>query len=168
MSTSTTTQNQIDQTVTLVLNSWISRNKAVSDFFNQYPNEKYLKEVAPGKNRAIYLLGHLIAANDGMLPLFGLGERIYPELELIFSKSPDKAVDSIPTVAELKQQWMDTNDTILKKFKELSSEAWLDRHTAVSSEDFIKEPHRNKLNVLIGRTNHMSYHLGQLNFLPAN
>jgi len=33
---------------------------------------------------------------------------------------------------------------------------------AVSDEDFSKEPHRNKLNVIINRTNHMSYHLGQL------
>jgi hypothetical protein len=32
----------------------------------------------------------------------------------------------------------------------------------VSPEDFAKEPHRNRLNVLISRTNHMANHIGQL------
>jgi hypothetical protein len=45
---------------------------------------------------------------------------------------------------------------------------WLGRHTAVSEEDFQKEKHRNKLNVLISRTNHAGYHLGQLVYLKEN
>ena len=32
-------------------------------------------------------------------------------------------------------------------------------------EDFIKEPHRNKLNVLLTRTTHLAYHAGQLALL---
>jgi hypothetical protein len=32
----------------------------------------------------------------------------------------------------------------------------------MTEEDFEKEPGRNKLSVLINRTNHMAYHLGQL------
>lgn len=39
------------------------------------------------------------------------------------------------------------------------------KHSAVSEEDFAKEPHRNKLNLLLNRTNHLSYHHGQLVFL---
>jgi hypothetical protein len=42
---------------------------------------------------------------------------------------------------------------------------WFNRHTVVSEADFEKEPHRNKLNLLINRTNHLSYHLGQLIYL---
>jgi len=38
---------------------------------------------------------------------------------------------------------------------------WFAKHSAVSAEDFAKEPHRNKLNILVNRTNHHSYHLGQ-------
>jgi len=45
---------------------------------------------------------------------------------------------------------------------------WFTRHTSVSEEDFIKEPHRNKLNVLITRATHQSYHLGQLIYLKRN
>ncbi len=32
----------------------------------------------------------------------------------------------------------------------------------VSDEDFEKEPHRNKLNIIVTRTSHLSYHTGQL------
>jgi len=35
------------------------------------------------------------------------------------------------------------------------------RHTAVSEEDFEREPHRNRFTVLLGRTTHLAYHLGQ-------
>ena len=47
----------------------------------------------------------------------------------------------------------------------LSGEGWLERHTAVSAEAFEKEPHRNKLNIIVSRSHHMAYHLGQLALL---
>lgn len=48
---------------------------------------------------------------------------------------------------------------------ELSPADWFAKHTAVSDEDFAKEPHRNRLNVLLSRTIHQSNHLGQLSLL---
>ena len=36
---------------------------------------------------------------------------------------------------------------------------------ATIEEDFIKEPHRNKLNIILTRTTHLSYHTGQLALL---
>jgi hypothetical protein len=42
---------------------------------------------------------------------------------------------------------------------------WFTRHNNVSAADFANEPHRNKLNIIINRTNHTSYHLGQLVYL---
>jgi hypothetical protein len=47
----------------------------------------------------------------------------------------------------------------------MTAEQWLEKHTSVSDEDFAKEPHRNKLSVLISRTNHLANHIGQLLFL---
>jgi hypothetical protein len=38
---------------------------------------------------------------------------------------------------------------------------WLQRHTAVSEEDFAKDTSRNRFAILLSRTNHLSYHLGQ-------
>jgi len=34
-----------------------------------------------------------------------------------------------------------------------------------SAEDFAKEPHRNKLNIIISRTSHLQYHTGQIALL---
>lgn len=153
------------QIITQVINAWVAQNKGVSNFFDKYDEAVYLQEVAPGRNRAVYLFGHLIAANDGLLEILGLGGRLYPELYEIFSHSPDKAVANIPTLAELKQKWDVVNATVSEKFSKLTVGDWLGRHMSVSEEDFEREPLRNKLNVLIGRTNHESYHLGQLNLL---
>ena len=40
-------------------------------------------------------------------------------------------------------------------------EDWLHKHTAVSDEEFVKDPTRNRLAIVLSRTNHASYHLGQ-------
>lgn len=160
------TNNESENIIKLVVNMWSSRNKAFSDFFNKYQDEDYLAEVAPGRNRAIYLLGHLIATNDGMIPLFGLGERLFPELEM-FSGNPDRSFEINASVHELKTKWESLNNVLTTHFSKMTVSDWLGKHTAVSSEDFAKEPHRNKLNVFLGRTNHQSYHLGQLNLLTV-
>ncbi len=145
-----------------VISAWASQNKLVTQFFNQYPEADYEKEVAPGRNRAIYLLGHLVAVNDGMIPLFDKGDRLFPQLETPFLKQPDKASNEFPPIAELKNQWEVLNNTLAKHFDEMTASEWMDRHTAVSEADFALNPRRNKMNVLISRINHQSYHLGQL------
>lgn len=52
-----------------------------------------------------------------------------------------------------------------QKMNSLSAEDWFQKHTAVTAEDFAKEPHRNKLNIIITRTSHLQYHTGQLALL---
>lgn len=154
-----------EQIIRQIINAWASQNKIVTAFFNKYDETVYESEVAPGRNRAIYLLGHLIASNDSMLPMFGLGERLFPQLEAIFSTSPDRTFDEIPSIAELKSNWSTLNTTLATHFATLSVEDWLGRHNRVSEADFALDPLRNKLNVLIGRTVHQGYHAGQLALL---
>ena len=166
MTTQTTTEiTTSEQIVKQLINSWESRNTAFTDFFNKYSDERiYLNEVAPARNRAIYLLGHLISTNDGMLPLFDLGERLFPEMK-IFSTQADHSFEITLSISELKKMWQTLNTTLSDHFNNMTINDWMAAHTAVSKEDFEKDPQRNKLNVLIGRTNHQSYHLGQLNLL---
>jgi len=38
---------------------------------------------------------------------------------------------------------------------------WGQKHVVVSEEDFAKDPSRNRFAILLSRTNHLSYHLGQ-------
>ena len=46
-------------------------------------------------------------------------------------------------------------------FGKFTAEDWVGKHTAVSDEDFAKNPLRNRLAVLFSRTAHIAYHLGQ-------
>jgi len=89
MQTQTNNATATEQMIKQVINSWISQNKAVTSFFNKYNDDAYLNEVAPGRNRAIYLLGHLTATNDSLLPLLGLGDKLYPQLEAPFQANAD-------------------------------------------------------------------------------
>jgi hypothetical protein len=76
--------------------------------------------------------------------------------------TPDKSGLPFPTVTELKEYWNVVNGKLAEGFQRFTTEDWFQRHTAVSAEDFEKERHRNRLNVLLGRTSHLAYHLGQL------
>ena len=49
-----------------------------------------------------------------------------------------------------------------KKISLLSPKNWFEKHALVSYEDFVKEPHRNRLNVLLSRTLHLNHHYGQI------
>ncbi|WCT13112.1 DinB family protein [Mucilaginibacter jinjuensis] len=153
------------QIIKQVITAWAANSKVISNFFSKYEDAYYLNEVAPGRNRAIYLLGHLIASNDSMLPMFDLGEPLYPELVTTFLRTPDKTEPDTLTIAELKQRWETLNTTLAAHFDKMQTQDWMSRHTRVSEEDFALEPTRNKLNVLIGRTNHQQYHYGQLTLL---
>jgi hypothetical protein len=153
------------QVIKQVINAWASQNKAVTTFFNKYDDNVYYEEIAPGRNRPIYLLGHLISVSDGLLVMFGIGERLFPELEELFIKNPDKFFTDIPSLADLKGKWETINVALTAHFNKMTPDEWLGRHTKVSEEDFAVDPMRNKLNVLISRTNHQSNHLGQLYLL---
>jgi hypothetical protein len=154
-----------DLFITMAISAWNTQNGRVTKLLNTLSDDQWMQETAPGRNRGIYLLGHLIAVSDGLQPLFGLGERTHPELEKIFLSSPDRSVSEIPSISQLKQYWKNVNEKLDEAFSRFSVTDWFSRHTSVSEEDFAKEPHRNKLNVLINRSQHTAYHLGQLAYL---
>jgi hypothetical protein len=148
--------------VKMITDSWQKQVTATNKIFDNLSDEELMDEVSPGRNRAIYLLGHLTAVHDRMLPLLRFGESKYPELKSIFLDSADKAVEAIPSAAQLRQQWNDVNETLSNHIKNLSADEWFTRHANISEEDFMKEPNRNRLNVLLDRTIHLSNHRGQL------
>ena len=148
-----------------LLDAWNGQLNRASKLFDELTDEQIQKKVAPGRNTGTYLLGHLVAVHDALFPLFGVGEKLYPQLEEAFIKNPDKSGLEKPSVKELKDYWNEVNRALENHFNKFTVDEWLQKHTAVSEEDFLKEPHRNRLNVLISRTNHLAYHLGQLAFL---
>lgn len=154
--------NQQEIFVQMALKAWQIHIGRTDKFIEGISDESFYKEIAPGKNRIIYLVGHLIAVNDTMLSLFGIGDRIYASYDDAFVKNPDNPAAVMPNAAVLRQEWKKSNDILNAAFEKLSAADWFAKHTAMSDEDLAKEPGRNKLSVLINRTNHLAYHLGQL------
>ncbi|HLA94232.1 MAG TPA: DinB family protein, partial [Pyrinomonadaceae bacterium] len=130
-------------------------------------DEQLQKEISPERNTGHYIIGHLAAVSDGMLPLLGFGEKRFPDLEAAFLKNPESAEIERPAVGEVRRVWADLLGVLRDNFEKLSADDWFDKHTAVSDEDFINEPLRNRIAVLISRTNHLNYHLGQLTLLKS-
>lgn len=151
--------------VKMIIDAWELQNLRVDEILKHVSDEQLQAETAPGKNSGVYLVGHLTAVSDNLLPILGFGEKLYPQLEDIFLKNPDKSGIEKPSVEELKRYWSAVNTQIRHHINKMTVDDWFAKHTAISDEDFAKEPHRNKLNVLISRTNHQSYHLGQITFL---
>ena len=143
------------------LRNWRSNVDRAGKLFGNLSQEQLLQEVAPGKNRLIYLWGHLTAFNDALIPLLGFGDRIHPELDLMFVSNPDRTVPNILLGEDLKIIWQQTSEILWTSFTKLSVADWLQKHSAVSEEDFFREPHRNRFNVVLGRTAHIAYHVGQ-------
>ena len=148
--------------VDMALKSWNVQIDRTTKFFDSQTDEDLNKEVAPGKNTLLYLLGHLVAVNDSMISIFGLGEREYALLDEAFVKNRDKAGFTFPDTATLRNDWTKSNETLTAYFTKMTPAEWLSRHNSMTDEDYAKEPSRNKLSVLMNRTNHVAYHLGQM------
>ena len=153
-----TTEEQLSNAA---VNSW----KLVVDRFDSaitaLTDEQLQKQVAPGKNRLLYLVGHLTAVHDRLFSLLAVGERLHPELDEIYITNPDRALPDPLFAADLKRAWSEVNGKLTAAFEKLTPQQWLEKHSAVSDEDFAKDPTRNRLAVLMSRTSHAAFHSGQ-------
>ena len=121
-------------------------------------DEQLQQQVAPGRNRLFYLLGHLTAVHDRMFSLLDIGERLHPELDEAYIANPDKTHPDPLSAADLKAAWTEVNAKLSAIFERLTPADWLQKHTAVSDEDFAKDPTRNRLAILLSRTSHVAFH----------
>jgi hypothetical protein len=145
------------------VSSWKQWVGQIDKTIGAFGDEELQREVAPGRNRVYYLLGHLTAVHDRMFTTLRVGERLHPELDEEFIVKADKTdLDDELPAAELRKAWREVNDKLTAAIEKLSAEEWLERHDSVSAEDFKKEPHRNRLAVLLSRTTHAAMHEGQM------
>jgi hypothetical protein len=163
--TGNNTQPTAELFVKMAMSNWEIQNSRLNKLLAKLTDNQLFTKTAPGRNSGLYILGHLTAVNDSMFPLLELGERLYPELEPIFIRNPDNSGIEKPLITAIKEYWNTMSTLLQQKMDAMQPHDWFTRHSAVSAEDFEKEPHRNKLNILINRTNHQSYHLGQLIYL---
>jgi hypothetical protein len=143
------------------LRAWKFNEERVNKFFRPLSEERLQQEIMPGRNRLIYLWGHIAAVNDALFPLLGLGPKLYPDLDTMFLKNPDRTVAEIYSGRELARVTDKINGELWTAFTQWTTDEWLQKHTTVSAEDFAREPHRNRFSVVVSRNTHMSYHLGQ-------
>ena len=85
-------------TIKITLDAWYAHVKRVNNLISNFTDEQLHQDVAPGRNSGIYLLGHLTAVHDMMLPLLGFGEQRFPQLNDIFITSPDKSGKEMPPI----------------------------------------------------------------------
>jgi uncharacterized damage-inducible protein DinB len=160
-----TTEEQLSNAA---LNAWKLVTGRLDTAITPLTDEQLQRQVAPGKNRLLYLVGHLTAVHDRMFSLLGLGERLHPELDEIYITNPDRALPDPVSAADLKRAWSEVNSKLTAAFEKLTPQQWLEKHTAVSDEDFAKDPTRNRLAVLMSRTNHVAFHTGQAALIKSS
>ena len=148
-----------------VVASWKLTINRLDAKFKSLTEEQLQTPVAPERNRVIYLFGHLTGTHDRMLPLLDIGESRYPELYAVYGANPDRALPDPLSANDLKQAWSEVNAAATFGIEKFSVEDWLKKHTAVSEEDFAKDRTRNRLSVVLNRTNHASYHAGQITLM---
>ena len=149
--------------IDVALRGWKTSIDRADKLFGSFSEKELQEEIAPGRNRRIYLWGHLTAVNDALIPLLGFGDRLHPELDSVFVSKPDRSVPDSISAAQLKNYWNEINTRLSAEFAKLSPAEWAQKHASVSEEDFVREPHRNRFAILLGRTSHLAYHLGQAN-----
>jgi hypothetical protein len=151
-----------DALAAAAVHAWKTHVDRAAKLFSPLTDSQLREPVAPGRNRLIYLWGHLIGVHDGILPLVGIGERLHPEYDAVFVAEPDgPAVEAFPA-SQLRQAWDEVHDALLAGFTRFTAAQWTARHNAVSEADFAVNPLRHRLAVLLNRTNHLAYHLGQV------
>jgi hypothetical protein len=159
----TTEQSAAQTVVANALLAWKQQLELAQKVFTPLSDEQLQKEIAPGKNRLLYLYGHFIGVHDRMIPLLGIGTRLHPELDAPFLAEKDRTVKDadLPSAADLKRMWDEVHTRLNDGLGKFTAEDWIGKHTSVSDEDFAKNPMRNRLAVLLSRTSHIAYHLGQ-------
>jgi DinB superfamily len=143
------------------LHSWKQVVGRFDKVLAELSDEQLQKRVVPGRNRLYYILGHLTAVHDRLFTLLDVGTRLHPELDEAFITNPDGTLADPLPAADLRKAWSEVNAKLTAAFEKFTPAEWLARHTQVSEEEFAKDPTRNRLAVVLSRTNHVSFHSGQ-------
>ncbi|MBL7871941.1 MAG: DinB family protein [Cyclobacteriaceae bacterium] len=149
-------------TLEICLLQWDTYNKRMQKVIDSISDENFNHAIIATGNSPSWLLGHLADTDDKLLELFGISERMFPELSTIYHHERVTNQHGHLSKAELNKKWNLIVAKLDTVFKNMTEADWLARHMSVTEEEFKKEPHRNKLNVLLSRVTHKASHLGQI------
>ena len=71
----------------------------------------------------------------------------------------------MPEPEQIEIYWRNVHQRLQEEFERMTWEDWLNPATSMTQEEFERDPGRNKLSLLMARTSHLSFHLGQLRLL---
>lgn len=148
--------------LSICLLQWDTYNTRMEKVLQTISSENYHTAILQGGNSPSWLMGHLADTDDKLLELFGIGKRLFPELSTIYHHEKGTNQTGHLSKEEVLEKWKVISAELNRAFKSWNESDWLSRHTAVSEEDFKKESHRNKLNVMLSRVTHKASHLGQI------
>lgn len=148
--------------IEICLLQWSTYNSRMQKMLDEINDQNFNKPILPNGNSPSWLFGHLADTDDKLLELFGIKSRMYPELEKVYHHERGTNQAGHLSKADLVAKWKAIAAELDRVFKSWNEKDWMSRHTAVSEEDFKKEPHRNKLNVMLSRVAHKASHLGQI------
>jgi hypothetical protein len=126
--------------VKMAVSAWETQTSRATELLESLSDAQLLNEIAPHKNRGIYLLGHLIAIHDAMNDILGLGNRSHVELDKAFVENPDSLGFDMPTVSVLRKYWNDVHAKLNKSIRELAPEEWF-RDTMQLQMRFLQKNH---------------------------
>ena len=149
-------------TLQVCLLQWDTYNRRMTTVIKGLTKADFEKPLVPGGNSPSWILGHLVDTDDELLKILGIRERMHPELHKIYHHERGTNQTGHLSKSELMTKWEAILGELDKAFSAMSESNWHERHTLVSAEDFKKEPHRNKLNVMLSRVGHKASHLGQI------
>lgn len=149
-------------TLDICLLQWDVYNRRMLKTLDAISEEDLHKPIVPGGNSPSWLMGHLADTDDALLELFGIRNRMFPELAKIYHHERGTNQVGHLSKEELTTKWKAIIAELDRAFKSWNESDWHSRHMVVSEEDFKKEPHRNKLNVMLSRVTHKASHLGQI------
>lgn len=149
-------------TLDICLIQWNTYNTRMQKVLDTIAPENFNKPIVLGGNTPSWLLGHLVDTDDKLLELFGISDRLFPELATIYHHERGANQSGHFSKDELTMKWQAVIAKLDAAFKSWRESDWHSKHTAVTEEDFKKEPHRNKLNVMLSRVTHKASHLGQI------
>ena len=100
--------SKIDLFASTAVSQWKINLDRLNKMFDAFSDEELQQEIAPGKNRIFYLLGHLTAVHDRMLPLLRLGMRLHVELDQDFLTNPDRTTPDRISAGALRNSLIET------------------------------------------------------------
>lgn len=121
------------------------------------------KEIAPGRNHGVWLLGHLITCEDDFALFMGKGEITYPAYHDMFAEETKPLpFENYPPVSEMREKWKEMLKKNKKIYDELRDEELHEAQAQLKGEnDFCK----TKEDVAVHWQLHLMYHAGQLGML---